>query len=72
MLKLYEEEMQDVVSLMEQTEMNHPKVNDYLAGLKAVGQLYGKVGVYMGCDIKREEKSNGGRDGRRREEEERG
>ena len=44
LLKLYEEEMQDVVSLMEQTEMNHPKINDYLDGLKAVGQLYGKVG----------------------------
>ena len=55
LLKLYEEEMQDVVSLMEQTEMNHPKVNDYLAGLKAVGQLYGKVGgVWIWCDMNRE------------------
>ena len=43
LLKLYEEEMKDVVSLVEQMEVSNTRVTDYLHGLKSIGEVYNKV-----------------------------
>ena len=44
LLKLYEEEMKDVVSLMEGAEVTDTRVCDYLRGLKSISEVYNKVG----------------------------
>ena len=43
LLKLYEEEMRDVVSLVEQAEVTDARVTDYLRGLKSISEVYAKV-----------------------------
>ena len=47
LLKLYEEEMKDVVSLVEQVEVTDTKVTDYLRGLKSISEVYNKVCSYI-------------------------
>ena len=47
LLKLYEEEMKDVVSLVEQAEVTDTRVSDYLRGLKSISEVYNKVCSYI-------------------------
>jgi hypothetical protein len=59
LLKLYEEEIKDVVSLVEQAEeVSNTRVSDYLRGLKSIAEVYSKVCPYihptiiLGCIMK--------------------
>ena len=45
LFKLYEEEMKDVVSLVEQAEVTDARVTDYLRGLKSMSEVYSKVSI---------------------------
>lgn len=43
LLKLYEEEIKGVVSVVEQVEVEDTRVTDYVHGLKAIAEVYNKV-----------------------------